>query len=700
MRRCSVLLAASLLAVSAGAAAQQPADASSEAEEAAATEAIDVADQQSSIDEEADEVPADSDGDADFPSPSTDTRAKTDDALGLTDSSEQEPDLSDDASDSSDADPVKEETARTSRGGDAWRKMTEAELAKPSTSYPYIETHGYFRFRTDSFWGLDLGTKGTSSQLPPIEAMLNANSFPGGDMAQFGDTITTGDGDSIGLSSYSRDKSKFISSANIRLRLNPIIHVAQGASIHVQLDILDNLILGSTPYTGDQPMAFFSDSQRSPSAAEFGRDAVRITSAYGELKTFMGTLRVGRMPNHWGMGMMFNSGGHYSSIRQPAMSRRSLGMAGNTCLDCDHGDYVDRASFTTDVFGHHIMLAYDYSLSGATQGADDTFGRPRDLGQFDDAQSFVLSIAKRPESAEEVALRNRKLTEQNKPVFDYGLYMMYRRQRIETRQTSSTVPSDPSTYEYMPRGAQMFVPNLWFRLEHQPGTHKRLRIEGEIAGVIGNMKYGVDSLSPADTNVDRKIRQVAAALEIDYTNFAWSVGANAGFASGRKAGGNPGLGANYDTDLAADERFTAFFFDRDYFVDNIMFREIIGTITNAVYINPFFQYDLFSKRADSLGLRLDLITAMAASPASTPSGKSFYGAEADLTVFYRQPRYGADISAGIFLPGNAFNGVEGRPRFQDIQRHLGDNYSSTYLDNNAVRAKPAYTLQARFFWAF
>src|SRR5699024_6352904 len=114
---------------------------------------------------------------------------------------------------------------------------------------------------------------------------------------------------------------------------------------------------------------------------------------------------------------------------------------------------------------------------------------------------------------------------------------------------------------------------------------------------------------------------------------------------------------------------------------------------------PFFQYDLFSKRADSLGLRLDLIAAMAANPAATPSGKSFYGAEADLTVFYRQPRYGADISAGIFLPQNAFNGVQGRPRFQAIQRHFGDNYGSTYL-NDGVRAKPAYTLQAPFFWAF
>lgn len=723
MRRCSTLLATVLMIASADAMAQQS-ESNANADDSAIKMALDQRMAQAETGSQQLQMPSSSygrpsygdvslqTGDSDLDQEAIDDAEDTDRVDSTQEAKEldptppreakQEAAPSDVSEEKRTADASEDASAKSEkkRGGDAWRKMSEDILAQPDNAYPYIETHGYFRFRTDSFWRLDLSTNGTSSQLPPIEGMLNADTHTNGAIANFPGSLTTGDGDTISLSEYARDGSKFLSSANIRLRLNPIIHATQDASVHVQLDILDNLIMGSTPYQGDNPYAFFSQSQRSPTAAEFGRDAVRVSAAYGELNTFMGTLRVGRMPNQWGLGMMYNNGGSYSSIREPRMSQRAINLAGNTCLDCDYGDYVDRASFTLDVFKHHVMLAYDYALAGVTQGVSDTFGRPRDLGQFDDSQSFVLSITNRPENAEEVALRNRKLQEQHVPVFDYGAYLMYRRQRIEAQHAGGPL-DDPSSYTYIPRGAQMFIPNLWLRLEHQPSTYQRLRLEVEVAGVVGNMNYGANSLSGlADANVDRQIRQVAGALEFDYSGLAWSTGFNAGFASGRQSGNTPGLGANYDVDIANDQKFTAFFFDRDYFVDMIMFREVIGTVTNAIYVNPFFRYDLFSKRQDSLGLRLDVIGAMAANPAMTPSGKSFYGAEGDLTVFYRQARYGADLSAGIFLPGNAFNGVEGRPRYQGVQNYLGDQYGSTYLDGEAVGAKPAIALQGRFFWAF
>lgn len=589
-----------------------------------------------------------------------------------------------------------ESATATASSTDAWRRITEAELAVPTSSYPYVEFHGYFRTRIDNFWNLDLATSGTSSQLPPLEAFLNGTTHNNGAIGQIPEEIVVGDGSTIDLRSYSRDRSEYVSSANMRFRLEPTFHIAQSASIHMTLDILDNVVLGSQGIGNDNPLNFWTDSS---SAREFGREAVDVRAVWGEMRSFLGTFRVGRMPNHWGLGMMFNNGGEYASIRQPRLSYRGLGAAGNTCIDCDNGDYVDRISFTTSVFDHHITLAYDYNLSGATQGVNDAFGQPRDMGQFDDTRSFVLSVARRPESPEEIARRNRKLSEQGRPVFDYGAYLMYRMQRIDGQECTDN--GDPTTCNFVPRGAKMFVPNLWFRLEHQPGFRRHLRIEGELAGVVGNMDFAAPSLvGLADSDVDRKIRQVAGALEFEYTNFAYALGFNAGFASGRETGGTPGLGANYDTDMSADRRFTAFFFDRDYFVDMIMFREVIGTVTNALYLNPFFQYDLFSKRADSLGLRLDLITAVAANAAATPSGKGFYGVEANLGAYYRAPRFGADISGGIFLPGNAFDAVEGRPRTANYDSYLGGSVGSTYLSGESKRAKPATTVQARFYWAF
>ena len=128
----------------------------------------------------------------------------------------------------------------------------------------------------------------------------------------------------------------------------------------------------------------------------------------------------------------------------------------------------------------------------------------------------------------------------------------------------------------------------------------------------------------------------------------------------------------------------------------IVFREIIGGITNAYYLNPFFQYDLFSKQDDNLSVRLDLITAFAANSDTTPSGESFYGVETDLTLYYREPNYGVDLSAGFYFPGSAFNGVEGRPRYANVSDLTG----RTGVYDSAVGANPAYTLRGRFFWAF
>jgi hypothetical protein len=53
--------------------------------------------------------------------------------------------------------------------------ITEDQLAAPSTSFPYVEWHGYFRFRADAFSNLDLNTEGTSPILPPVEALLGSS---------------------------------------------------------------------------------------------------------------------------------------------------------------------------------------------------------------------------------------------------------------------------------------------------------------------------------------------------------------------------------------------------------------------------------------------------------------------------------------------------------------------------------------------
>ncbi len=578
-----------------------------------------------------------------------------------------------------------------------WRRLTEAELSAPSRDFPHVEWHGYFRFRADSFWNLDLNTAGTSPILPPTEAMLSPESS-----LRPGDQLQDGDAD------LTNPDAEHLAGANIRLRLRPTFHITEKTRIHLELNILDNLMLGSTPdgynefdpsnVRADVPLIAFSGGQEPPNTMNALRDSVSVTQAYGEVNTFFGTIRLGRMASQWGLGMVANGGGSYSHLREPRVSSRDLPMAGHGCMDCDYGDYVDRAQFITNLFDTYLALSWDYNVSGETSlDAGDYFGQPRDLGQYDDVRSFTVALFQRPMRPEEIAARNRTLKELRRPAFDWGAYFSYRRQRISGEGFSVEEP----TNVYINRDARAFIPDIWFRLVSEPAFRTRIRLEGEIAAIFGSIG-NADPRAAADK--DRTIQQVGGALEFDYVRGPLATGLNAGFATGRTFDGSNedsndyiSFGVNDDWTVRDDEpNLTNFKFDRNYFVDAIMFREVIGTITNAVYVNPFFQYDLFAKQDDTLGARLDLIGGFAMNPDATPSGNGFYGIETDLTIYYREPRYGADIMAGVYIPGSAFNGEAGNSRLSSVSRAL--NLPTVYAEN--VSADPAWTLQGRFFWAF
>ena len=105
-----------------------------------------------------------------------------------------------------------------------------------------------------------------------------------------------------------------------------------------------------------------------------------------------------------------------------------------------------------------------------------------------------------------------------------------------------------------------------------------------------------------------------------------------------------------------------FKFDRNYHLDLILFREVIGAVTNAIYVKPYISYDLFDAVEEELGARLDVLWAQAHEPQATPGDSSDYGLEADLRLFYGEKnRFNFDIEAGMFFPGAAFTNLESSP---------------------------------------
>ncbi len=432
---------------------------------------------------------------------------------------------------------------------------------------------------------------------------------------------------------YPNNREKTHADANMRWRLEPTLNISEDVRIRSQLDVLDNVILGSTPAGGElgnarEPLSIASQQTLST--------AIELKRVYGEVNTPVGLLSFGRMGSHWGTGMLTHSG---------------------NCLDCDYGDTVDRIMFvSTRIGGHYIVPMLDFVSEGVTQRHRD-FGVPYDANQSDDARDWGLAIAKRDTELE----ITRKLGA-DQSILNYGLYFVYRSQRFDTAK------SEEGT-SFQARDASIYVPDLWAKF--QTNT---LTLEFELAGVFGN----VNTLAPlpgSDDSANQAITlaQVGFVAKGEYMALAsLGLGLEVGFASGDEApgmGNRPGSGVPTAGSLdgaqfcvaancaTRDDRITNFRFNRDYRVDLILWRELFQGVTDALYVKPGLRYEL----TDGLGLWTNIVYSRAMEATSTPSsrisssgkleGDANLGIEFDAGIRYDSgDGFGASLSYGVLFP--------------------------------------------------
>jgi uncharacterized protein (TIGR04551 family) len=406
--------------------------------------------------------------------------------------------------------------------------------------------------------------------------------------------------------------------------------------------------------------------------------------------TPLGQIRFGRMPQHFGLGLLANDGNR---------------------LDSDYGDNADQVVFATRIAGHYIVPGYSWSSSGPFgRGGGSGVGGDAGLGYFqgeqgqrynldprDDVHSLLLVIAKR-DKEEDIAeqVRNGGI------VFNYGLFGVYRTQQFDipsyyTRPGGQSVTTNPpgSPEEYVRRDANAGIGSLWARFQWE-----KLRVEAELVG-IGGVVSGTSTTSgddfdpdlrivdPADdgllSNSALTILQGGAALESSYKllNDQLTIGLDAGVASGDDAFGfglrpvinqkpqagdfdgkqygecleRDATGSDRDGDgvvdcVRVDADVTNFRFDPDFQVDLILFREILGTVTDAFYVKPHVGYNL----TENLGARLDVIYSHAMFGSSTPGQQNPLGLELDVTGFYgTDDGFYLMTQYGFFLPFGGFS---------------------------------------------
>lgn len=573
-----------------------------------------------------------------------------------------------------------------------------------------FELDGYMRMRGDYFHGLNLGLvdRNQNNELlpnkffrPPAEAgetreMAGRTEFRANDADCF--TRLTDAGVSAQRANTRCLRRKGFASANLRLRLEPTLHITDTVKVHSQVDVLDNVVLGSTPdtYRFDNPDAeldLFTRTQVPPQAGVNSlEDSIQVKRAWGDIRFGFGLhLQFGRMPWTWGMGLVANHGNGYARGEQSDIIRH---------LDRDYGDSVDSVRLAFD-FGkdrrrtHTLAVSWDWAASGPTtaQVLGPEYGNARLVGQtisaekFDNVYQWSASIERRDDQD----MLRRKLS-LGSPVLNYGLISWIRYQDVDQVEGSRAaaaaglIPNSPYNELLVARRAFVVTPDLWMRV-----NWRTLRVELEAAGNFGTFRALEDSVTENDISdpvffeqvtSDQLERKVLAnfgyALEFKYGFFKdrFHVGLDQGMATGDTAlpdylpdvGG--AVGYNDDDNLISNFRFNPAFN-----VDMLLFREILGTVSNATYFKPWAAFYFF----DSFSARVDAEYAFAMNRVSTLGNRRSYGIELDGALRYhdaREPIF-FQLQYGVMFPLGAFNRLnesgtaEDARAVQSVQAQLG-----------------------------
>lgn len=404
-------------------------------------------------------------------------------------------------------------------------------------------------------------------------------------------------------------KAQWLTNWDMRLRTDIAIYApGQTLAVKVRMDALDNLVLGSLP--NGAPSA--TTSQNAPN------QALSLKRAYGEALLPFGLLAAGRMGSHWGLGILTNGG---------------------DCLDCDSGDAADRIALVTPLADHIFALAYDFSAIGPLQGTTTQPNHVVDVEPSVDVHTLTFAAMHYKNDASRERRRRAGRT-----TVEYGAYFSHRWQNddIPASYLPVATPVAVTPAEVMHRGYQANAADAWGRL-----TFPVARVEFEIAYLQASVDQA--SLLPGALLRDPVTsHQLGAALESDVGAPAdrFGFGLDMGYASGDPA---PGFGVNTPANAQQpkpgdldgpqasppnDTRVDNFRFHPDYRIDQILFREIIGTVTDAAYVRPHVRARVAQWTSAQITTSLAGIASTAANASSTPGGAAPLGVELDPQIAY------------------------------------------------------------------
>jgi uncharacterized protein (TIGR04551 family) len=572
--------------------------------------------------------------------------------------------------------------------------------------HPIVELHGYFRTRGDLFQNLALGRHGSIFQgndpqyLAPIPLDQSYQDVNGKLHA-----VTLCGPGTNGVYGTCHDETE--ASANMRLRLDPEIVISDNLRIVSEIFALDNVVLGSTPdayaiqptqsgttttngqttgvkssayqsagYNPYAPIGFMSQTQGPPTAGVNSlQNSINVQRVWAEYMTPVGQLRFGRMPGHWGLGMLENSGDG---------------------LDSDYQTTLDRIMFVTGIKPLDLYFggAWDFVSTGPTNAtAYDVYGgQPYDVCNLCNVNEWAAFVAhKTNPEVQRLSLAHGDL------VVNGGLYAKFRSQYLDVATSPTASGQIPQTPQSLDTGANQFnglearrawqiTPDLWLQT-----LWRKFRFEAEAVMIYGELGALTNAGFNAIPNATADIREFGVATQTEYKaiedkldlqfGFGWASGNpwsynTSGNGSIQQGAINPGT--QLPQAFNGIGPISQFAFHPDYRVDLIFFRNILSRVEGAYYFRPSVDYD-FLRHADGekFGGGAAVIWSRASEFVQTPGHHRDLGVELDVSLYYQSKDgslnddpsklggFYAMLQYGVFFPLAGLDYLPGQTQLAD-----------------------------------
>ena len=391
-----------------------------------------------------------------------------------------------------------------------------------------------------------------------------------------------------------------------RLRLAPRISVGKIATLHFQIDALDDVLWGDNNGVATAPLfATDASNQNFLGGASQGQGYVKLNKAWIDFPIpvgdkAIGRMRIGRMPSHWGLGILANGGGNFNLDPDPSRpkgvpQRKSLDAFFNDDFGDNHfGSVVDRILFITKplsiykgIAGHKdvssplvVGYAYDKLAESPFLPADGFERTFRPFGQ----QGFI-SRGKNDDVNEHVlfAIWNDPFWSPGGPFARYtdelrvGAYGVLRRSEEGSTNPAVLDPSEScgqfegESINCVDTGSNVWIVDFWYRLRYGP-----FYSEAEFLHIGGTTFGGIPF--PAK-NEKKKADIDGAVMRFGY------YGTDA--AGDDLFDGTLEIGHASGDDILEDETFKQRSLNPDFNVGLILYEEILRELSARTYGLPF-----------------------------------------------------------------------------------------------------------------